>query len=136
MFQRRQGDLNPRRFWSWFAGEAHGLANVIEALMRGESDADWVLAGLNRRIGRYLLGLEADLSRTIDGECLMTISGANQPAIAALIAAAPAMRGWRFAPRASQADTPRVPFRLAPRPSLDIASQISGRHEAYAVLIS
>lgn len=133
MFQRRRGDLNPRRFWSWFAGEAQGLANGIEALMRGEVDAEWLLIGLNQRIQRYQPGLEADLSRTIDGECLMTVSGPEPAAIAALMVAAPALRGWRFKLRSAEADPRRVPFRLAPQPSLDIASPISARHEAYAV---
>jgi hypothetical protein len=133
MFGRRDGDNNPRRFWSWFSGEAHGLANGIEALARGESDAEWLLIGLNQRIQRYSPQLEADLSRTLDGNCLMVISGSDDKAVAALIAAAPALRGWSFAPRAQIADQRRVPFRLAPRPSLDTLSPIQARHDAYAV---
>jgi hypothetical protein len=142
MFGRRDGDNNPRRFWSWFAGEAQGLANGIEALARGESDAEWLLIGLNQRIQRYNSRLGADLSRTLDGQCLLTLSGADDiavdRAIAALIDAAPALRGWRIAPRAAIAEQRRVPFRLAPRPSLDAPlldglSPIQARHEAYAV---
>jgi hypothetical protein len=142
MFGRRDGDNNPRRFWSWFAGEAQGLANGIEALARGESDAEWLLIGLNQRIHRYNPRLEADLSRTLDGRCLLTLSGADDiavdRAIAALVDAAPALRGWRIAPRAAIAEQRRVPFRLAPRPSLDAPlpdglSPIQARHEAYAV---
>lgn len=138
MFGRRDGDRNPRRFWSWFAGEAQGLANGIEALARGEADAEWLLIGLNQRIRRYSPRLEADLSRTLDGACLLTISGADEKAIADLIGAAPALRGWRIAPQAAIADQRRVPFRLAPRPSLDVPvldglSSIQARHDAYAV---
>ncbi len=133
MFGRRDGDHNPRRFWSWFSSEAQGLANGIEALTRGETDAEWLLIGLNQRIQRYSARLEADLSRTLDGACLLTISGPDEKAIAALIEAAPALRGWRIAPRAAIADQRRVPFRLAPQPSLDILSPIQARHEAYAV---
>ncbi|MEP7209935.1 MAG: hypothetical protein ABI740_03780 [Alphaproteobacteria bacterium] len=133
MFGRRDGDHNPRRFWSWFAGESHGLANGIEALTRGETDAEWLLIGLNQRIQRYSAQLEADLSRTLDGKCLLTISGRDDKAIADLLAAAPALSGWRIAPRATVADQRRVPFRLAPPPSLDILSPIQARHEAYAV---
>jgi hypothetical protein len=133
MFGRRDGDLNARKFWTWFAGEAQGLANGVEALTRGETDAEWLLIDLNQRIQRYSVPLEADLSRTLDGACLLTISGPDDRAIADLIAAAPALRGWRFAPRATIADQRRVPFRLAPQPSMDMLSPIQARHEAYAV---
>src|SRR5579871_1062995 len=133
MFQRRHGEYNPRRFWTWFVSEAQGLANGIEALMRGESDAEWLLIGLNQRIQRYQPGLEADLRRTLDGDCLLTISGSERGAIEALISAAPALRGWRFAAHAEGGDPRRVPFRLAPQPSLDVASLIKARHEAYAL---
>ncbi len=131
MFGRRDGDHNPRRFWNWFASEAQGLANGIEALTRGETDAEWLLIGLNQRIRRYCAHLEADLSRTLDGDCLLTISGLDEKAITGLISLAPGLRGWRFAPRTAIADQRRVPFRLAPRPSLDALSPIQARHEAY-----
>ena len=46
---------------------------------------------------------------------------------------APRLAGWRFTPRAVLTDPRRVPFRLAPRPSLDLlGAPISARHEAYA----
>src|SRR5689334_23535397 len=64
MFGRRDGDFNARRFWSWFASEAPGLANSIEALARGEDDAEWALIGLNERIRRYDPALEADVVRS------------------------------------------------------------------------
>jgi hypothetical protein len=131
MFGRRDGDHNARRFWSWFAGEAGGLCNGIEALSRGETDAEWLLIGLNQRIRRYSAHLEADLSRTVDGACLLTISGSDDAAAMALIQAAPGLRGWRFALRAAIAEQRRVPFRLTPRPSLDALSPIQARHEAY-----
>lgn len=130
MFGRRDNDHRARRFWNWFAGEACGLANGIEALTRGEADAEWLLIGLNQRIRRYDPRIEADLSRTLDGACLLTLSGADDSAVA-LIGAAPELRGWRFALRAAIADQRRVPFRLAPRPSLDAVSPIQARHEAY-----
>ena len=134
MFGRRKGDLNSRRFWSWFAGEAQGLANGVEALMRGEADAEWLLIGLNERIRRFSDGMEADLSHTLDGLNLLSISGPADR-VAILLNTAPAIRGWRFAPgdTGAGADRRRVPFRLAPRPSLDDVSPIQARYEAYAV---
>lgn len=132
MFGRREGDLNSRRFWSWFAGEAAGLANSMEALARGESDAEWALIGLNERIHRFDPALEADLVRDVDGACRMTVSGPDA-SVDALIHAAPAIKGWRFAPQTVAADTRRVPFRRAPHPSMDLmGSPIQARHEAYA----
>ena len=120
MFGRRVGgDFNPRRFWSWFAQEAAGLANSIEALARGEADAEWALIGLNQRIRRYDPALEADVVRTLDGGCHMTVSGGAAASLSTLLAAAPAMSGWRFSPRAALTDARRVPFKMAPRPSLD-----------------
>ena len=132
MFGRRDIDLNPRRFWSWFASEAHGVANALEALQRGEADAEWALVGLNERIRRFDSTLEADVVRTLDGHCHMTISGSDA-SVEALLAVAPRLAGWQFSPRAGLADTRRVPFRTAPRPSLDLLGGISARHEAYAV---
>lgn len=131
MFGRRDIDLNPRRFWSWFASEAQGVANALEALQRGEADAEWALAGLNGRIRRFDSTLEADVVRGLDGHCHMTISGADA-AVDALLNVAPELPGWRFSPRNALADTRRVPFRAAPRPSMDVLGAISGRHEAYA----
>ena len=134
MFGRREGDRNTRRFWNWFSSESQGLANAIEALSRGESDAEWALIGLNERIRRYHAGLEADVVRTLDGQHQLIVSGEAEAAITTLLDAAPSMYGWRFVTRATQADTRRVPFRLAPRPSMDsMAAPISGRQDAYAV---
>ena len=134
MFGRREGDLNPRRFWSWFSNEAQGLANAIEALARGESDAEWALIGLNERIQRYHPHLQADVVRTLDGKHQMAVSGGTDEIVAALLNAAPAKAGWSFVARTVEADTRRVPFRVAPRPSMDaLASPISAHHEAYAV---
>ncbi len=131
MFGRRDGDLNPRRFWNWFASESQGLANTIEALSRGEIDAERALTGLNNRIRRYDPSLEADVVRTIDGQCQMTVSGPDA-SVDMLLAAAPKFLGWSFQSGAS-AQTRRVPYRVAPRPSLDmLAAPISARHEAYA----
>jgi hypothetical protein len=133
MFGRREGDLNPRRFWNWFSAEAQGLANAIEALSRGESDAEWALIGLNERIRRFHPALEADVVRTVDGRHQMIVSGGSEETVATLLDAAPSMYGWHFVTRTSQADTRRVPFRLAPRPSLDsLETPISARHDAYA----
>jgi hypothetical protein len=131
MFGRRDIDLNPRRFWSWFASEAQGVANALEALQRGEADAEWALAGLNGRIRRFDSTLEADVVRDLDGSCHMTISGADA-AVGTLLNLAPQIAGWRFSPRHVLADPRRVPFRTAPRPSLDVLGAISARHEAYA----
>lgn len=133
MFGKRDGDMNSRRFWSWFASEAQGIANALEALQRGESDAEWAMIGLNERIRRFDPALEADVARTLDGRCHMTISGPDAR-VHALLERAPRLAGWRFTSRESVTDTRRVPFRLTPRPSLDsLASPISARHEAYAV---
>lgn len=134
MFGRREGDLNPRRFWSWFSNEAEGLANAIEALSRGESDAEWALIGLNERIQRYHAGFEADVIRTLDGKHQMIISGGSKDAVLALLNAAPARLGWSFIAKTAEPEARRVPARVAPKPSMDsLASPISARHEAYAV---
>lgn len=132
MFNRNPRDNGPRPFWRWFAAEAQGLANGIEALARGEADPDWLLAGLNARIRRFDPTLQADLFRTLDGGCQMTVTGGSDDALLRLLNSAPALAGWRFSSPAGLADTRRVPFRLAPRPSLDAASPIEARHEAYA----
>lgn len=134
MFGRREGDLNTRRFWSWFSQEAQGIANAIEALARGESDAEWALIGLNERIRRFHPALEADIVRTLDGQHLMIVSGGAEETVALLLDAAPSMYGWRFETRTTHADTRRVQFRQAPRPSMDaMDAPISARHDAYAV---
>lgn len=119
MFSRRGGDFNPKRFWRWFAREANGIANAIEALARGEADAEWALIGLNERIRRYDASLEADVIRTLDGRCQMIVSGGTDQAVMTLLEAAPALPGWTFATNIESQLTRRVPFRLAPRPSLD-----------------
>lgn len=133
MFSRKDSDANSRRFWAWFQGEAHGLSNALEALVRGEADAEWALDRLNQRIRRFDATLEADLILTLDGVCQMTVSG-QEHALHALLDNAPAVKGWRFATgHAETADRRRIPFRLTPRPSLDLLNQpLSGRHEAYA----
>lgn len=134
MFGRREGDLNPRRFWNWFSSESQGLANAIEALSRGESDAEWALIGLNERLRRYHAALEADIVRSLDGQHQLIVSGSAEDAVSTLLDAAPSVRGWRFATRVAQADIRRVPFRMAPRPSMDsLDSPISGLHDAWAV---
>ena len=132
MFGRGAIELNPRRFWSWFASEAQGIANALEALQRGEADAEWAIIGLNERIRRFDNTLEADVVLTLDGQCHMTILG-EPHSVALLLDAAPRLAGWQFTPRAASMDPRRVPFRTAPRPSLDLlGSRISARHEAYA----
>lgn len=132
MFGRRDKETGPRRFWNWFAGEAQGYTNALEALARGEADADWVIADLNQRLARIDATLEADVVRTLDGACCLTLSGADA-VVHTLLDAAPALAGWRFSARGETADRPRIPFRLAPRPSLDSLTQpLSGHHEAWA----
>ena len=133
MFTRNDSGANRRRFWAWFQSEAQGLSNALEALVRGEADAEWALDRLNQRIRRFDATLEADLVLSLDGICHMTVSG-QEYAIHALLDGAPSIKGWRFSTgHAEQADRRRIPFRLAPRPSLDLLSQpLSGHHEAYA----
>jgi hypothetical protein len=132
MFGKRDVEMSPRRFWAWFETEAHGIANAFEALSRGEADADWTLKALNSRISRFNASVEADIVRTLDGQCHLTLSG-DEKAVHDLLAAAPILRGWRFTPAADLIDRRRIPFRLAPRPSLDtLAQPLSGLYEAYA----
>lgn len=132
MFGRRDIDPGPRRFWSWFGSEAQGIANALEALSRGEADADWAIENLNSRIRRFDRTLEADVVRTLDGHCHMTVSG-DEAAVGSLLAEAPRLAGWRFTHRGGLSDHRRVPFKLAPRPSLDtLAGPISAHWEAYA----
>lgn len=133
MFTRKDTDAGRRRFWSWFQAESQGLSNALEALVRGEADAEWALDQLNQRIRRFDSTLEADLVLSLDGVCQMTVSG-QEPALHALLDGAPSLKGWRFSARAAEvADRRRIPFRLAPRPSLDLLNQpLSSHHEAYA----
>ena len=67
MFGRGSVELNPRKFWSWFAAERHGIVNALEALQRGEADADWAINAINERIRRFDATLEADVVLTLDG---------------------------------------------------------------------
>lgn len=133
MFTRKDSDANRRRFWSWFQAESQGLSNALAALVRGEADAECALDQLNQRIRRFDASLEADLVLCLDGVCHMTVSG-QEAGIRALLDGAPAVRGWRFsAGHAEMADRRRIPFRLAPRPSMDHLNQpLAGHHEAYA----
>lgn len=131
MFGQRSIDSTPKRFWTWFSSEAQGIANALEALSRGEADAEWALAGLNARIQRVDSTLEADVVRSLDGVCCLTISG-KDAAVDALMEAAPRLRGWHVAPRVTGQSRPRIPFLRAPRPSLDVlTSPITARYEAY-----
>lgn len=132
MFGRGSVELNPRKFWSWFASEAQGIANAFEALQRGEADAEWAINAINARIRRFDATLEADVVLNLDGSCQMTILG-EPNSVARLLDAAPRLPGWRFSHRATLADPRRVPFRTAPRPSMDpLGSPISAVYDAYA----
>jgi len=131
MFGKRDFDSSPKRFWAWFSAEAQGIANALEALSRGEADAEWAIAGLNARIQRVDSTLEADVVRSLDGTCCLTITGADN-AVDGLLELAPRLRGWRFSPPAPDASRARIPFLRAPRPSLDVlASPLRALHEAY-----
>lgn len=131
MFGKRDFDSSPKRFWSWFSTEAQGIANALEALSRGEADAEWAIAGLNARIQRVDSTLEADVVRSLDGTCCLTITGADN-AVDALLELAPRLRGWRFSPPAPGASRVRIPFLRGPRPSLDVlVSPLTALHEAY-----
>ena len=132
MFGKRDFDSSPKRFWSWFAAEAEGIANALEALSRGEADAEWAIEAINARIKRVNPTLEADIVRALDGQCCLTITGADG-AVDPVLASAPRLRGWQFLPPVSGSNLPRIPFLRAPRPSLDVlAAPIAGRYEAYA----
>lgn len=121
-FSPSKGDFNAKRFWTWFGAEANGLSNSLEALARGEADVETAFATLNDRMRRFDSTLEADLVRTLDGACELRLSGGRDGSIQLLLQAAPRRAGWRFAPTAAHMDMRRVPFRLAPRPSLDALS--------------
>jgi hypothetical protein len=132
MFGQRSIDSTPKRFWTWFSAEAQGIANALEALSRGEADAEWALAGLNARIQRVDSTLEADVVRGLDGVCCLTISG-KDAAVDALMEAAPRLRGWHVAPRVTGQSRPRIPFLRAPRPSLDVvADPVAALRAAWA----
>lgn len=126
MFSKREGDFSPKRFWRWFARESKGIANAIEALSRGEADAEWALIGLNERVRRYDASLEADVIRTLDGRCQMIVSGGTDESVMALLEAAPSLTDWTFATQPESQPTRRVPFRIAPRPSLDAVDAPGG----------
>lgn len=132
MFGRGSVELNPRKFWSWFASEAQGISNALEALQRGEADADWAIDAINKRIRRFDATLEADVVLTLEGQCQMTILGQPQ-SVGLLLDAAPRLSGWRFSHSSALSDTRRVPFRATPAPSMDqMGARISALHEAYA----
>ena len=88
MFGKREVDMSPRRFWTWFENEAQGIANAFEALSRGEADTDWAFESLNSRLRRFHASLEADIVRTLDGKCHLTLSGEDH-AVQAMLSAAP-----------------------------------------------
>jgi hypothetical protein len=49
----------------------------LKPSQRGEADAEWAIAGLNARIQRVDSTLEADVVRSLDGTCCLTITGAD-----------------------------------------------------------
>lgn len=132
MFSRRTGDLDAKRFWRWFAAESEGLASGIEALARGEADADWLFADLATAVRRYDPAMTADIVLGADGYCELSVSGGTDLSLAALMAASPTLPFWRIASRQEQPASRRIPYRAAPTPSLDLSSLIQARHEAYA----
>ena len=107
MFGKRDFDSNPKRFWTWFSAEAQGIANALEALSRGEADAEWAIAGLNARIKRVDSTLEADVVRSLDGQCCLTITGA-EAAVEAVLNSAPRLRGWQILPPLAPAPAARA----------------------------
>jgi hypothetical protein len=131
VFQKRESDFNPGRFWRWFGREAQGIANGMEALARGEAEAEWMLIGLNERLKRYDASLTADVCKTLDGQYRLSLRGEGTTAIKALMEAAPALAGWRISTEPPE-DLRRMPFKMAPRPSLDAGGTIEGLHEAWA----
>ena len=128
---RRRGDFNTTKFWRWFEGEADGIANGIEALTRGEADAEWLLIELNERVQRYDPDLVADVRKTLDHTLELSIRSVDIHSAVVLVLAAPRVPGWCFSAPGQAADLHRMPFRLAPPPSLDKGARITGRHEAY-----
>jgi|GEM_PF-1496303 len=118
MFFAPRPEVSSRRFWRWFAGEAAGLANALEALARGEADGSCAIDRLNRRIRSIDPRLEADVVRDADGLCRLSLTG-EAPGLAHLLASAPRLAGWRIQAHHAGAPAPRIPFLRAPRPSLD-----------------
>ena len=83
MFGRGAIELNPRKFWSWFASESQGIANALEALQRGEADAEWAIIGLNERIRRFEKLYATIAATDIDWwtrQYLLALSGENPAA--------------------------------------------------------
>ena len=134
MIERRAGDRNARKFWSWFSTRSQGLANALEALCRGEADASKLIAELNARIRRFDPGLEADIMRTPDGTCQLLVSGPSHLSGIELIGQAPQIRGWKVALAESDDWPARIPFRRAPGASMDRLSSVEARYEAYVSL--
>lgn len=132
MIRGRRNEQRARRFWAWFNHQSQGFANGLEALMRGEADADQMLNALNLRLRAVDAALACDLARAADGVSELRFSG-PAPFVFALIETAPAIRGWRFVEDGPDRDPRRAPWRITPRPALDfLAAPISGVHEAWA----
>lgn len=131
MFGRYRHRSTPSRFWRWFASEAEGLANALEALQRGEADAEGALGALNNHIRQVDPGLEADVIRALDGRCQLMLSGPDE-GLKAVLQAAPVIDGWNITRHEAVADNRRVPFRITPSPSLDRLGMAADQWEACA----
>jgi hypothetical protein len=134
MFERRAGDRNARKFWSWFSARSQCLANGLEALSRGEADASGLIKELNVRIRRFDPGLEADIMRTVDGGHQLLVSGPSRLSGIQLTEQAPTIRGWRITLSEADEWPARIPFKQAPRASMDRLYGVEARYEAYTAL--
>lgn len=81
-------------FWGWFAREAGGYRNALEALSRGEADAYSEMERLNRRVRRIHSGMRATVALGADGDCRLTFSGRERN-IAQVLKSARNLPGWQ-----------------------------------------
>lgn len=84
-----------QNFWGWFAREADGYRNAIEALTRGEADATSELDRLDRRVKRIHGGMRVAVSRAADGGCQLTFSG-REDTLTHVLKAARNLPGWQI----------------------------------------
>ncbi len=96
MSAQLQMDFNPRLFWARFAEEAHGLANELAAVERGQNTSIDPVERLNQLLHSYDLSLNADVCLQ-DANCrVLKLVGPNEASIAGLLSSAPSIHGWRF----------------------------------------
>jgi hypothetical protein len=93
MIDTIRSGVNAHRFWGWFAGEAAGYRNALEALRRGEADGAATFNRLDRRVSRIGDRIQAVVDIAPDGGCRIVFSGREQD-VRRVLKAARRVPGW------------------------------------------